>query len=360
MRLRRLSFLCAVLLAAVLPALAAPLRAAETPLPEALAGFRRASAFAVQGDLPSALGVLATVDSAGLDPERRRVAACMVERFRSQAPVPATASGLDPWSASLLAAYRNYWDRVLRRQAAPDAAERDLSRALSALLAEPSPNGAAEAPPADMEALEPRLEKQLEQRGLHALFGVTSPFRELMLWRQQERRVFDVALPAGKEHVTVEMLDDFSSLGWVGYATCDYYHSAGWTAADRLYCVRPSYDLDSEAFRVSYLAHEGQHFADHRDFPDLEAPELEYRAKLVEIVEAETTLVKLLEAFAANQSSDREQPHPFANRRLIGELSKLLHGEASWSSIPPRDLHAAARRLFDADSASLRRRSAGK
>src|SRR5436190_21517373 len=108
-----LRWINATLLAALLAPFASPLDAAGSSSADALAAFRAATAHALQGDMPAALGGLATLAPAGLDAERRRIAVCMAERFRSTSPVPAAANGLDPWSASLLAAYREYWGRVL-------------------------------------------------------------------------------------------------------------------------------------------------------------------------------------------------------------------------------------------------------
>src|SRR4029077_9164441 len=66
-------------------------------------------------------------------------------------------------------------------------------------------------------------------------------------------------------------------------------HTDGWATAMTLYAVRSAYDIESESFRVSYLAHEAQHFADYGRFPKLARPEREYRAKLTELAEAQAT-----------------------------------------------------------------------
>jgi hypothetical protein len=206
-----------------------------------------------------------------------------------------------------------------------------------------------------MDAIESALEARIETHGLHALFGVTAPMREFMLWRKQTDQMYVVDLPAGQQTVHVVLLDDFISLGWSGYATCDYYHTAGWAKPDRLYAVRQAYDLDSESFRVSYLMHEGQHFSDYQRFPDMKQPDLEYRAKLVELSNAKSTLYDLLDAFAGNESASRATPHSWANRKLMTQLADaLLHGQApssvAWKSIAPADINAAARRLFELDT----------
>jgi len=311
---------------------------------------------AVQGDLRDALPRMRQLDRNALDAPRRRTVEDMLARF-GDGTVPTPA--LDPWTADVLAAYRHYWTRVMLGRVTATAGEQELAQALAPLA------GSATGTAAGMDALEPVLQKRIEANGLHALFGVTAPLREFMLWRVQDEQRYTVALPEGSEQVQVAMLDQFVSFGWVGWATAERAHTGGWTTSERLYCVKSAYDLDSEAFHVSYLAHEGQHFADARQFPSLEQPELEYRAKLVEIALADKSLQDLLAEFAGNQSDSRDQPHPYANRRLMRDLASAVApgaGDATpwWRTAAPAQLHEAAVRLLREDSAKLRSRSASR
>ncbi len=327
-----------------------------TPRPAAVAAsddFNRGMACLLQGDLQSALPLLRALPAASMGAGPRRLRDGILARFTgSEAdPVPA---GLDAWTVQVLAAYRTYWKQLMLREQPPALAESSLAMTLTKLL---DHRLEAKAPP-DLDALEAPLLAKLERHGCHGLLGVTSPFRELLLWRGQTESKFDVDLPDGREQVTVVMLSDFASLGWLGYATLDQFHTGGWTRPDRLYCVAQAYDLGSESFRISYLAHEGQHFRDNRLHPGLKQPELEYRAKLVEVALADQTLAALLAGFQANQSSSRDQPHAFANRRLMEGLSQVLGqhqagAPAWWSSLPPADIRAAARRLLAQDTKAL-------
>ena len=92
--------------------------------------------------------------------------------------------------------------------------------------------------------------------------------------------------------------------------------------------------LASEQFRVSYLAHEAQHFSDLRRFPKLEHSELEYRAKPVELSLAADSLYSLLEAFTSQSGTDRKSPHAFADLRVVQHLSTALFGNDSASQNP--------------------------
>ncbi len=314
--------------------------------------FERATAYALQGDLRSALPILKALPTSSLDAKHLRLRDGIVARFDESVMEP-TPAGLDAWTASVLTAYRAYWKQSMLGEQPLTLAEGTLAKTLAKLLQIPESQDAT-----GLSALEEPLLAALESHGWHGLLGVTSPFRELLLWKKQTQVNYDIALPEGQEPVTVVMLSDFASLGWLGFATLDEYHTGGWTKPDRLFCVAQAYDMGSESFRVSYLAHEGQHFRDNRLFPKLEQPELEYRAKLVEISLADQTQTSLLAEFQANQSSARDQPHAFANRRLMEGLSQAFSRQETgpstwWRSLPPDAIRTAARRLLLQDTREL-------
>jgi hypothetical protein len=313
---------------------------------DSLAEFREAESLAMQADMKAALPHLLRVQADGLPEKKRATLSCMRERFVER-KLPA-APGVDAWTGQVLAIYRRYWTRVMLGAVSAADGERELARSLEKKVAH-------QQPARDMAALEPLLKEQLTARGYFALFGVTQPLREFMLWRKQTDETYDIDLPQGREAVHVTMMDDFVSLGWLGYAVCDDHHTGGWATSERLFAVRSAYDLDSEDFHVSYLAHEGQHFSDYRRFPGMEQPDLEYRAKLVEISKARTTLFDLLADFGANGSDSREQPHPWANRQVVHNLAaRLLNGAEpspeAWRRLAPEQLNAAAADLLEQDS----------
>ena len=332
--------------AAGLPARAAVPTAEQTALEQ----YRQGMALAVQGEMARALPLLRGIEAQRLEPGRRAHLGRVLARFRdarAATTVDAAALSLDAWTAGVLADYRRYWHRAMLAPAQREAAERELARRLAGRLGRPAHSG--------MDELEPLLEQQLARRGWHALFGLTLPLREFMLWRSQQEQRYTVALPEGEEQVPVAMLDGFASYGWVGFATAERSHTGGWTTPERLFCVRSAYQPDSEAFRVSYLAHEGQHFADKRRFPALEQPELEYRAKLTELALAEQTQDSLLQSFADNQSERRSSPHAHANRQLTLDLAAALGrtagGSRWWQDLAPAQIRSAAHQLLRQDSA---------
>lgn len=318
--------------------------------------FAAGMTLALQGDMKAALPIFVGIEPAGLDPEERTALARLLANFGAEGSQAARPE-LDAWTARVLSAYQTYWSRVMMGAVPRELGERQLAESLAPLAGVDSEAGA----PIDMDALEPKLAERIRAKGLFSLHGVTSPFREFLLWRRQIDQTYEVELPEGRETVQVAMLEDFSSLGWTGFATGERYHTAGWATPERLYCVRAAYDLESESFRISYLAHEAQHFSDYKRFPDLQGPELEYRAKLVEIAYADATLPELLKAFAEQGSDQRDNPHGYANRRLIHDLARALDladpADLWRAPPPPASIRAAALGLFHEDSRRLELRA---
>jgi hypothetical protein len=263
-------------------------------------------------DMPSALARLAAIPERALNPQQRAVRACMQSRFGGSAVGGGPLTGLP---GDVLRAYRLYWTASLLRQQGPEQAESTLLAELDRL------SGAATSLDVDARLDGPaRVARLLEAQGLFVLGGVTPPLRELMLWRQQTTTLTTVELPGGPIEVAVAMLDDFLSLGWAAWATCERSHTGGWATADGIMVVRAAWDLNGEAYRVSLLAHEAQHFSDLRRYPKLSSADLEYRAKLVELALAHDTQAALMEYFSIQARRDRTLPHQFASYWVVERL----------------------------------------
>ncbi|MFZ1685507.1 MAG: hypothetical protein WAU88_15425, partial [Candidatus Zixiibacteriota bacterium] len=133
----------------------------------------------------------------------------------------------------------------------------------------------------------------------------------------------------------------------------------GWATHDALYCVRSAYDLTSEAFLVSYLAHESRHFADYKLFPKLQSADLEYRAKLTELSMADTILFQTIDFFIQNGNYDSENGHSIANFCVIRDLSEMLFQVEcerdldKWKALPIATIHASATAALQANTREL-------
>ena len=311
---------------------------------------------ALQGDVRTGLALLKAISPGALSPQDRDRRGCLLARFSHL--VPPDPGLADPFAEALAKAYLHYWtDSLLQRKPQSEARSgllADLQQVLVRFRMEGSWNSQ------NLDQVTESLGPLLEARGLHSIRGVTAPYYDLLLWRTETPRTYQVDLPEGIQPTKVVFLSGFLLHGWEGYATCGRFYPGGWTTPEALYCDRDSYELDSEAFRVSYLGHEAQHFYDQVHFPGLDQPEQEYRAKLVELVLAQATLQDLLQTFASRRSPHRETPHPFANGQVIQDLSLAVFGDASaakdpslWKAVKPERIHAAARHLLEANTAIL-------
>ena len=319
---------------------------------------------ALSGDMTRALSILDSLDASHWSARDSAAAECIRRTFGS----PPQDEDLPPISRRVLTAYRSYWQEVMLQRLSVKAAEANLLASLNAIL------GMGAAPPAasdstsgssGLDSLSDRAKAAIDREGLFALTGVTSPYYELMLWKTQTPVDYRVKLPERTIGVHVVFLDDFVSLGWAGYATCGRAHSGGWATKDSLYAVKSAYDVGSEAFRVSYLAHEGRHFSDYREYPKLEQPELEYRAKLTEIAVSDTTTYALAIGFARRTGTDRSVPHAFADYCVARDMSEtlfksgtLVTDEGKWKAVPAPRVRAAAAQLLKKSAELLKRKGA--
>jgi hypothetical protein len=275
----------------------------------------------LQGDARRAMDVLQAVapeDFVDADADFR---ACLVDRFGRDAPAVQGDDVTDGFVRTVLALYQSYWWHSLMQPAQREGYEAELATRLSELLSKDSGS------PPPMGGIDSALKQALAKRGHHALLGRTPPLRELMLWRKQTVREDVVALPEGEHRVSVELLDDFLSLGWSAYGRCGRATTGGWATTEAIHAVVPAYQdgLDGEAFRVVFLAHEAQHFADKQRWPGLAAWELEYRAKLTELAMAGENLARRrLAGFVQSQGDDLQSPHTYANKRVIDALQVRL------------------------------------
>ncbi len=177
--------------------------------------------------------------------------------------------------------------------------------------------------------------------------------QDFILWRETETQDYQVELSDGTQPVTVHFLDDFVSEGWSNFATFGHTGTGGWANDDGLFCISSAYDRESERFLVGYLKHEARHYADYQLFPKLEGPDLEYRAKLTELMFVGDGQGDLIGKFISHANGQSDAPHPLANYHVLEEIAGIvrLNGSpedpASWKTVDPDAVRAAARELFE-------------
>lgn len=189
----------------------------------------------------------------------------------------------------------------------------------------------------------------------------TGGIYDLLVWKSQRDTTYAFSLKKEKIKTKVVFMNDFVTLGWEEYATFGKYYPGGWTADGTIYCVEDAYDIDSEDFQISYLAHEGRHFLDNKIFPGLDSADLEYRAKLSELSLAETTLYEILDNFITKANSESKNPHPLANYHVIKSLSKAIFKVDFekdihlWKKIPQKKLNKIAYQLLKRNTKMLKK-----
>lgn len=265
-------------------------------------------AFYVKGQLREAMDYLSKV------PEQKALYEKYVAVFEKDEKVSRTEN---QWLDALDQIYQVYYRAIFYHLKPKDQAESELWESLWAFC------GSKSALPKD-ERLEEEIEKRVEALGYHFLGGKTSGYYGPYIWKNSTKETYDVALPDGNESYSIVMMDGFVSRSWMDYISFGMTGTGGWSGKDGLiYCVRQVYDVESDDFKISFLKYEAQHAVDMRSHPHMESVDLEYRAKLVELMYWPND--KQIMAFL-KEADDRipSNAHAMASHRIISDLSKLI------------------------------------
>ena len=296
----------------------------------------------LRGDIEEGLALLRNADPAQLDRFSAQQRACLLSRFDRPSPAYLEVAGA-PVVRDIAWAYQRYWWHALREPARRAVYEERLKADLARILDHPSS--------ASFDEIEARVQAVLLAEGWHSQLGRTPPLRDLMLWRKERVRDYDVELPEGAIRVRAHLLDAFGLLGWSSYGRCERGSSGGWATDTAIFAIVPAYKegLDSEEFRVVFLAHEAQHFSDKVRYPPMADWEYEYRAKLVELSMGNAVSAKRLAKFITTQGDDPGAPHPYASRRVVDGLRAALG--PGFADAPIMSVRRAALDLLAKDSA---------
>ncbi len=326
------------------PTVAAPTKTSDSTAQS----LRLAIGSILQADGATAREQLLAIPVSDLDSKDARFQSCALSRL-SQPPsetkiVSPLTRKLDQFTKRLVMIYQNYWYESAAAPKRRAELEKTLLRDLNSLLGRSL---------ATIDDTEPLIAARLRQNGFYILMGQTGYLYELMIWTREDKRTETVTLPEGGNPTTVFYIDKFVSLGWGNYLTCDRSGTGGWTDEAGLHAVVPNYDsLTDENFRINFLAHESQHFADKLRYKTIQDWELEYRAKLVELAYAKVTKDVILSNFTSNQGDDTADSHSYANKRILTALrSRLqLRPEEKLSSVSVQTLQEAAIAELRADT----------
>lgn len=307
-------------------------------------------------------GVLALtgVDSARLSEKDRAFKRSFDARFRfatDRTRYPENASPID----DLLKLYVSYWRSSLLEPSVNS--DTPFARKLTGWLSVHYPPAAGLKGISPDDTIDHYLKGYLASLHLYTTgFSKTGRIIDLIIWQAQHDTTYRFSLSADTTLAPVCFMTNFITLGWEEYATLGRYYPGGWATPEKLFCVEKAYDLHSESFRISYLAHESRHFGDYLQFPKLKSPDLEYRAKLTELGMANTTLMKLIDFFIANANFDSGNGHSVADYCVIRDLSRALFGNdferdlRRWEQLAPEKINAAAAKTLEENTAILKAR----
>lgn len=242
----------------------------------------------------------------------------------------------------VLLAYQQYYRDTLYLGVGKDQAAELLRKRLLSLL------GISDGQTALGDLEQNHLAELFQRRGLHFLGGLTSGYYGPYVWKTTETLSYDVELPNGVQSYCVKLLDGFITRSWIDFLSFGEIGSGGWADGDGyINCVKSAWDFDSESFRVSLLKHEAQHAYDLERSPDMLPEELEYRAKLVELIYSRER--NLLQTFAQEaDNSDKNNGHAIAAYRIMKGFEKVLGIELlDPLTVPVGTIQAVARSLFE-------------
>lgn len=311
----------------------------------------------LDGDVKSALTLLEFGENKKLSAKDLQVKAQFEKRFKDPKDESDYLETRKSPITPLLTLYRDYWRVSLLEHS--NKYDSSFDEQVAAFLFEQNP--AAHQSITNEDSIDVYLKRYIESFGLHTTgFGKTGQYVDLLVWKTQKDTTYSFTLNGEQTSARVVLMDSFITLGWEEYATLGRAFPGGWATHEALYCVEKSYDLASEEFLVSYLAHESRHFADYKLFPILKSADLEYRAKLTELSMARETLFKTIESFIQNANYDSENGHSIAAFCVIRDLSKSLFNVdferdiAKWQALRIERIHACASDLLLANTNALK------
>ena len=296
--------------------------------------------FIIKGDLQGAIRYVEQF------PEQSALCSRFIDVYEHERYI---SYDLDPDLNEILMAYQKYYRNVFYLGIDKEQAADILKKRLISLLAISD----AQIELGDLE--QNYLVEAFQRRGLHFMGGKSSGYYGPYIWRTTETISYDVELPDGVQSYSVKLLDGFIARSWIDYLSFGEIGPGGWADGNGyINCVKSAWDFDSESFRVSLLKHEAQHARDLETNRDMSSEDLEYRAKLVELIYSNER--NLLQAFAREADpSDKGNGHAMAAYRIINGFTNALGVEqADIATITVEQIQKIAKMLFEESEKKLK------
>lgn len=326
--------------------------------------FNKIYSYVLQGDVAKVLTVLDTLPEERLSSGEKKIKEKYFQRFKHQEEKTDYNTD-DTMLQEVLKIYQTYWKQALLDKENIEKYETELKKSVTSFLKKnnyPTQHDYVKDTLTlkDMESnFNQHLKNFLSEHDYYSATGKTAGFFDLFVWSTQLPTEYTVDLPETEITTTIIFLEDVVTMGWEDYASFGKVYPGGWATKEELYAVGKAYDTTSENFKVSYLKHESQHFADYEKYPLLSGADLEYRAKLTELIYAEETLYNLIRSFIRNASSEGRNPHAFGGYAVIRDLSQNIFREdfvpeiEQWECVPPEIIKKESKNLLKKHSDAL-------
>lgn len=179
-----------------------------------------------------------------------------------------------------------------------------------------------------VQQIENIIKKQVENQGYFYVGDYTSGYLGPYIWKSNKINKHLIKLPFEEIQVNVNMMENFVMKSWLSFLSFDVISTGGWVTGyeKKIFCVKDTYDkyIDSPIFYVSLLKHEAQHICDRRNYKRMCSKDLEYRAKLVELIYY-PNIKKFIEFFYEASDNDKKNTHCYASFVVISKLSKKIY-----------------------------------
>lgn len=298
----------------------------------------------VKGDVLETINTLKSLNTEA----EKAVAVKYIERFFSDGPTFPLPKK-DRWIDEVLTCYYMYFIDVLTKRREQESAETRLFTNLQRFFPQLT----------TIDQLETALAEVFRMKGYFFQGGKTLPHYGPYIWKAIDKQVYQVELPDASQLVTVHFMKDFIMLSWLSFATFGHLYAGGWAKEDGLYCVWDAYKdkLDSNAFQIAYLKHEAQHYYDYQQYPKLDTMDLEYRAKLVELIYYPN--YERLRNFTIQANDDPNNPHAYVSFLIIKQFSQHFFKREfekdmeKWQRITIDRLQQFAKLLYERNTEQL-------
>lgn len=311
---------------------------------------------AINGDVKTSMILLDKIKTTELSELEKGIA----EKYRSRFSSSYAQDSPKTYVQRIIEVFHNYWHKGLLKQFEQEEGLKWVFTKLTP-LAEERGFKPGEFSEDEFERMAKFFMDELKKDGYYSNIGGVKPFLNIMVWKREYEKTYNVDLGVTSQEVKVLFMDDFLELGWGAYATFDIMYVGGWAKKDKLFCVKPAYDIESEKFQVSYLGHEARHFADYKLFPKLEQIDLEYRAKLTEVLLADETFSEVMDKFIHEQKADKKNPHAYSAYLAMNGLAtrmKVKNENTVLAGLDKTEVKSEVKAMIEEHSSLLNKKGA--